>query len=111
MIEYEGKRILLPGDLEQEGLSRLLAQDPIDVEILMAAHHGSSNSLPAQFVEWASPQYVVISCGRNRVTEGMKRDFSGSRQAVLRTDRDGAIQFRMGEDGETSVRRWKTDPW
>ena len=37
MIEYSGKRILLPGDLEEEGLSRLLACNPVDVEILMAA--------------------------------------------------------------------------
>ncbi|MDA7925922.1 DNA internalization-related competence protein ComEC/Rec2 [Mariniblastus sp.] len=111
MMEYGGKRILLPGDLEEEGLNRLLVRKPIECEILMAAHHGSSNSLPAEFVNWASPQYVVISCGRNRVSESMKRDFSKARKAVLRTDRDGAIQFRMREDGATVVSRWKIEPW
>ena len=111
MIEYSGKRILLPGDLEEEGLSRLLACNPVDVEILMAAHHGSANSLPAKFVKWASPRYVVISCGRNRVSESMNRDFSNSRSTVLRTDLDGAIQFRIGKERETVMRGWKTGSW
>ena len=111
MIEYGGKRVLLPGDIEEEGLSQLLARRPVAVEILMAAHHGSANSLPAEFVKWASPQYVVISCGRNRVSESMKQNFSNSQKAVFRTDRDGAVQFRLSQKGETVVRRWKTEPW
>jgi competence protein ComEC len=111
MIEYGGLRILLPGDLEEEGLSRLLVCDSIECEILMAAHHGSANSWPTEFVKWASPQYVVVSCGRNRVSESIKRDFSKARKGVLRTDRDGAIQFRMRAGGETVVRCWKTKPW
>ena len=111
MIEYGGLRILLPGDLEEEGLSRLLARNPIECEILMAAHHGSANSQPAEFVKWASPQYVVVSCARNRVSESIKRDFSDAKKGVLRTDRDGAIRFRMRANGETIVRCWKTEPW
>ena len=111
MVEYGGRRILLPGDIEEEGLVQLLARNPVEIEVLMAAHHGSANSLPAKFIQWASPQYIVISCGRARVSESMKRNFSDSKKAVFRTDRDGAVQFRFRKEGDAVVRRWKTEPW
>lgn len=96
LVTHAGQRILLPGDLEAEGLQRLLRLPPLHCDVLMAAHHGSRNSMPAQFSRWASPSVVVISGGRSRVDAGVVEDFQRHSQHVFRTDRDGAVRLILG---------------
>jgi competence protein ComEC len=45
-VEYQGRRLLLPGDLESPGLDELLAESPLDCDVLLAPHHGSLQSDP-----------------------------------------------------------------
>lgn len=45
-IEYQGRRVLLTGDLETPGLDDLLAEAPLDTDVLLAPHHGSAFSDP-----------------------------------------------------------------
>src|SRR5690606_5406343 len=37
-IEFAGRRILLPGDLEAPGLETVIAEQPLDVDVLLAPH-------------------------------------------------------------------------
>ena len=60
-IEYQGRRILLTGDLESPGLDDVLAEEPYDCDILMAPHHGSRYSDPPGMARWSTPEWVVIS--------------------------------------------------
>jgi len=116
LVEHGGRRLLLPGDLEKTGLDYLLQQATIDCDVVMAAHHGSGNSAPEQFMEWASPEYVIISGGSKRVTAAMEERFAATlgpgltRRAVLRTDRDGAVRVRSDQNGIT-VHHWSIDRW
>ena len=64
-VTCEGRRILLPGDLESPGFEDLLAEDPLTCDVVMAPHHGSRRSDPAGFALWCRPQFVVISGSRN----------------------------------------------
>jgi len=45
-IEYAGRRVLLTGDLEQPGLDDLIAEEPLDCDVVLAPHHGSAFSDP-----------------------------------------------------------------
>jgi competence protein ComEC len=45
-VEYAGRRVLLPGDLDSPGLERLLSQPPLDCDVVLAPHHGGSRSNP-----------------------------------------------------------------
>lgn len=45
-IEYQGRRILLTGDVEPPGLESLYAELPYDCDVTMAPHHGSLASDP-----------------------------------------------------------------
>ena len=54
---YRGRTLLLSGDIEKEGLEKLLQLPPVDCDLLMAAHHGSTHSDPARFLQWATPNY------------------------------------------------------
>lgn len=65
-VEYAGKRVLLPGDLESPGTEWLMRQEPYDCDLLLAPHHGSERSDPAGFSAWSLPEQVVVSSGESR---------------------------------------------
>lgn len=102
-VEYEGKVILLPGDLEARGLQDVIAERPRDCDVLMAPHHGSLNSSPALFTRWCTPEWLVISGGRDRELEmEQHRVFSELGCQVMHTAEVGAVTVRI-ESGELMV--------
>jgi competence protein ComEC len=103
-IECYGRTILLPGDLEKEGMERLLQQSPIKCDLLMAAHHGSPNSDPIRFLEWARPKMVAVSCGDRKFAARAKELFGQAGCEVKRTDVGGAISFVVRHDGRMEYR-------
>ena len=105
-VECHGRTVLLPGDLEKEGMERLLGQPPIKCDLLMAAHHGSSNSDPARFLKWASPKFVAVSCGVKKFSPVAKELFNQSGSVVKRTDVGGAISFVVEHDGRVEFRSY-----
>ena len=97
-IEYLGKRVLLPGDVEGAGLRRLLASKPTQVNALVAPHHGSRGANTPDVAEWAGPDVVVVSRGRRRFG-GTLHAYHQRRIPVLITDQRGAISLRIDEAG------------
>jgi competence protein ComEC len=61
LIRHAGHSILLTGDLEGPGLTSLLSNTQLPVDILMAPHHGSATSNNSQLAAWAQPK-IVVSC-------------------------------------------------
>lgn len=45
-LTTHGRRLLLTGDVEGAGLERILAQPPLDCDVVLAPHHGSARSNP-----------------------------------------------------------------
>lgn len=101
-VEYQGQRILLPGDLEKEGLEALLRTPARHFDLVMAAHHGSSHSDPHRFCEWATPKYLAVSCGKGKLAPVIDEVANGHQCQLLRTDTAGAITFEIRKDGSTS---------
>ena len=64
-VEYAGRRILLPGDLESPGLDDVMAEEPYHCDVLLAPHHGSRRSEPAKFAAWCTPDWVVMTAAAN----------------------------------------------
>jgi competence protein ComEC len=98
-IEYAGRRVLLPGDLESPGLDDLLAELPSDCDILLAPHHGSRQSDPPGFAAWSTPEWVVISGGRSDTVEPVIETYQQMGAQVYRTHTAGNLRF--------SLRRWR----
>ncbi len=72
-VRHGPNTILLTGDLEGEGLARLLRLPPRKLDVLMAPHHGSSRLDGKSLVRWGSPE-LVIACQaapRNNKAEAM----------------------------------------
>jgi competence protein ComEC len=89
------RSILLPGDLEAEGLDRLLKSPSVKSDILMLAHHGSANSRPQELFHWCQPEIVVASCGRGRLKPNVIQEVERLPCQFLHTDRDGAIRLTL----------------
>lgn len=110
LIEHTGRRILLPGDLEPPGLNDVLAEEPLDVDLAMAPHHGSRRSSPAGFAQWCTPEWVVISGGRGSDADEAAAAFLAAGAGVLHTRDAGAIRLTCA-NGELGIRTWNGQRW
>ena len=94
VVEAPGVRVLLPGDLESSGESRLVGRaldGPFD--LVLSPHHGSSSSSSHRFVQAVRARLVAHSTGFfNRW--GFPRD-----TVVARWARTGARQWDTGASG------------
>jgi competence protein ComEC len=108
-VDYDGRRVLLTGDLESEGARQLLAGPPLDCDVLMAPHHGSAQSDPAAVVAWSTPEWAIISCG-SAGAQGVNEYQSVLGPRALKTAEVGAIRARLTAD-RVDVRAWRINPW
>ncbi|MEL7498612.1 MAG: ComEC/Rec2 family competence protein [Planctomycetota bacterium] len=111
-VECYQRNVLLPGDLEKAGMESLTASKGIDFDVVMAPHHGSTHSNPHRFVAWATPEYVAISGGAQRVSDSMEQAFrdGNKNRIVSRTDRDGAIRAII-DPSVIQWQRWTRNHW
>src|SRR5208337_5029899 len=67
-LEYSGRRVLLPADLQSPGLDDVLAERPLHCDLLLVPHHGSRTSMPEELSAWSTPDWSVFSADhRNRL--------------------------------------------
>ncbi len=101
-IEFQGRRILLTGDLEAAGLMRLLATESLPYDVALAPHHGSARSDPPGFAAWSRPRAVIVSGGFDRTDAEVVEAFEAHGSQVLHTARHGAVTVLV-QDGHLTV--------
>lgn len=105
-VEYAGRRLLLPGDLESPGLDDVMAELPYDCDVLLAPHHGSRRSDPPGFAAWSTPEWVVISGGGGDDIEPVMRTYQRAGAQVFATNVVGTVQFCIVADSDLRVSTW-----
>jgi len=102
-VEYAGRRILLTGDLEPPGLADVLAEEPLDCDVVLAPHHGSMRSDPTGFALWSTPEQVIISgsrsLGDSPNIEAVKDSYRARGAEVYHTAEDGCVRIELGASG------------
>lgn len=102
--------VLLPGDLEEDGVTRLLREPPPGpVTLLKLPHHGSRRSSPEFLMDALHPQEAFVSVGSGNtfgfphpeVVEELDR----RKIPLSRTDRDGTV--RLSSLGSN----WERECW
>lgn len=96
-IDYKGFKMLLTGDLQSPGIEMVQKLPPKAVDILMAPHHGSKNSLPSDFLNWCKPATLVIGTQGDIYPSMPLPPDSLSRW--LSTRDEGAITLRFHKNG------------
>jgi competence protein ComEC len=96
--------MLLTGDIEAASEHALIRrQVPLDADIVIVPHHGSTTSSTAPFVSSVKADYAVISAGHaNRwgLPKAAVIDrWTGAGAAILNTASSGAVRFRVCASG------------
>jgi len=65
LVEHSAGKILLTGDIEKSVERKLIKKqtNSLDIDVLIAPHHGSNSSSTKAFIEATSPDYVVFAAG------------------------------------------------
>ena len=96
-------KALLTGDIEIEGINRLVSERKIiDVNYLKMPHHGSKNNITSGLLRFSSPEMAVISVGKNSYGHPNKEvlDFLNKLGIkILRTDELGSIVVEVDKGG------------
>lgn len=101
MIEYNGWKILVTGDLDEDGERKMVEHykgtDKLSADILKIGHHGSRSSTCDVFLEMVNPSIAVIQVGANNIYGHPDRKVIEKCQKkgimIVRNDKNGAIGF------------------
>lgn len=97
MARWGNTKVLLTGDAEKEEENSLMARysTQLDCDILKVGHHGSKSSSQNNFINFAKPEYAVISCGVDNKYDHPDSEtlntLSYYKAKVYRTDLHGSI--------------------
>jgi competence protein ComEC len=89
-ISYQGKRIILPADLEFAGVDAVTAAGKLDCDVLLAPHHGSPNSDPQQVATWCQPEWTIVSSGFVALDPSVVQTYDQAGRRLLQTAVCGA---------------------
>ncbi len=106
LISYAGRRILLTGDLERDGLAALLGSPRRPVDLLLSPHHGSRNANPAELGAWTNPTWVVASAADRDILDRVKSNFPPETQRHS-TAQTGRVRCRITSDGQIHVETYR----
>lgn len=106
LIEFAGRRILLTGDLERDGLSRVLHSPPQRCDVLLSPHHGSLGANTTDLARWARPHWLIVSADRRANLATLQSRF-GPETNVLSTHDHGAITFEIRADGRMTCETFR----
>ncbi len=120
LLTLDNFSMLLTGDIERSVERRLLANGtlPMNIDVLIAPHHGSNTSSSIKFISHLSPQHVIFSSGyknryRHPATKVLKR-YEKLDNVIWNTADDGAIVIHIDSEGEAqlmSERETHPKPW
>ncbi|RMF80636.1 MAG: ComEC/Rec2 family competence protein [Planctomycetota bacterium] len=104
-ISHPSGRVLLPGDLEREGIGLLLDAcdanpDALRADVLIAPHHGDiEGDATADLLAAVDPTAIIVSTARDRSAFAeLARDTLGKRVRVYSTRRCGAVVVEFTAD-------------
>ncbi len=126
LVRYGRSTVLLPGDIEKYGESRLIdylkthAGSQLlrqQIDLVVAPHHGSATSSTPEFLEFLRPRYTVFSVGwANRYgfpDSSVVLRYKSLGTRTFRSDQSGAVRFDFGRGGllrapqEYRRQRWR----
>ena len=108
-ITFNDSSFIFTGDAEDVSENEMLenSYSKLNSDVLKVGHHGSKYSTTEDFLNAVSPEYAVISCGKDNSyghphNETVKR-LTDAGVKLYRTDRLGAVTISTNGDGSYDV--------
>jgi competence protein ComEC len=103
-LTYAGRTILFPADIQDPAFDGLLKHpEQLKSDILVAAHHGSSEALTPAFLRAVSPRFIVSSNAWTLTNKQKRFNLMAGDIPLYRTSKYGAITITLSKDGEISL--------
>lgn len=103
-LVHGGKRILFTGDIEDAAMAALLeTPERLQADVLIAPHHGSSESRTEAFVKAVGAPTILSSNDRTLTGKQTNFDRIAAGRTLYRTHANGAITVRVSADGKVAV--------
>jgi len=111
-VEAAGRRLLLTGDLEGPALAAFVAAGPGSCDVLVAPHHGTRTSLPADIAQATRPGLVLVSGVGGPAWPEVSAAYLAAAGAatVLKTGSEGAIAVTLTA-AAVDVSRYSAGRW
>ncbi len=104
-IEYRSKRFLFPGDLEDEGQTRLMRQKSPGYDVLLAPHHGGKHENRPEFANWVKAKNIIVSSNESVSRSRLKSVYGASSNLYFTSE--GAIRILVSDKGEIRLSQWQ----
>ncbi len=113
LVSFGGFNLVLPGDLEKDGLVKLLRDNqPFPwVDWLMAPRHGRWSGEPLLCAKAFRPRFVVLSDWRDYPDDHADFQSVVPGAVVLSTAVEGAIEVELWPEGRGRYRTWRNSEW
>ncbi|SRR5579871_1617144 len=113
LVSFGGINVLVPGDLEKEGLLKLLKDNrPFPhLDWLMAPHHGRLSGEPLLCAKGFKPRFVVLSDWRDYPDDHADFQSVVPDAVVISTAEEGAVEVEIWPEGQGRYRTWKDPEW
>ncbi|HUQ71000.1 MAG TPA: ComEC/Rec2 family competence protein, partial [Planctomycetaceae bacterium] len=105
-VEYAGRKILLTGDLERDGLAALLQRPRSPVDVLVAPHHGSRAANPPELAAWTYPGVAIASSADRQAKARLLQSYTDP-TVVFNTAESGCVRCEVQADGTLSVSAYR----
>ncbi|NLM56758.1 MAG: MBL fold metallo-hydrolase [Clostridiales bacterium] len=107
-VTYGDIDFMYTGDAESDAEYDIInywGVDILDVEVLKVGHHGSYTSTTEEFLAATTPEFAIISCGR-------QNEYGHPHSKTLaRLEKAGASVYRTDEDGTIIIETDGVDVW
>lgn len=122
VMEFNGFKIVYPGDLERKGFEEILKYEEVttsiqNTDILIASHHGRDSGYYSELFDIIEPNCTILSDGEDmgssvpnkyRYQSGNGINVDGNKRNVLTTRNDKVLQINVN-NGEFGVFRPQID--
>ncbi|HNK77602.1 MAG TPA: DNA internalization-related competence protein ComEC/Rec2 [Nitrospira sp.] len=114
-----GRRMLFTGDIEREGLARMVQSGHLrHIDLLKVPHHGALSSLDREWLSSVQPDIAVVSAGRRNPYGHPAGEVIAAYESLetqlWRTDQDGAVWADLDLNKQSltmhSTREWQLQP-
>jgi competence protein ComEC len=115
LVNYQGKTILLTGDIEKP-VEQLLLQHPLlqkGIDIVLVPHHGSKTSSSLAWIKKLHPQWAVVTAGfanqyRHPYPSVVAR-YQNENSHFMNTAEMGAIRLFVDSQNNWQVLGWRVN--
>jgi competence protein ComEC len=100
-MSYKEFDLFLGGDISLS-IENTIVNNINEVEVMKVSHHGSNTSNGPEFLESLSPEYAIISVGKNNKynhpSKNVLSNLEDKKIQYLRTDQEGDIQCKVRDN-------------